>query len=368
MVTIGIVLAVASMGMAPQPQSRPVRPEVAPDRTVTFRLAAPNARKVEVNLEGTGNLSLVKGDDGVWTATTKALAPDLYGYTYSVDGVAILDPNNPRIKPNLIWVGNLILVPGNPPEVWETRDVPRGEVHQRFYRSAIIGDRRDYFVYTPPGYRQGKTKLPVLYLLHGFSDTANGWTAVGNAHVILDNLIADGKAKPMVVVMPLGYGVPDFATPGGRNFGDRSLVMENYTKFRDALLQEVRVQVEADYRVSAKREDRAIAGLSMGGAESLFVGLGNLDTFGYVGAFSSGGLAANRPEEAFPHLDVKKANTLKVFWMACGTEDSLIGFQRGFASWLKEKGVKVETKETPGGHEWRLWRRNLAEFAAKLFR
>lgn len=364
-----MLLAVASIGMAASlPQSRPIRPEVGSDRTITFRLAAPNAQRVEVSLEGSGNLALAKGDDGLWTVTTKPLEPDLYGYTYSVDGVATLDPNNPRITPNLIWVGNLILVPGKPPAVWEARDVPRGELHQRFYKSAIIGDRRDYFVYTPPGYREGKSKLPVLYLLHGFSDTANGWTSVGNAHVILDNLLADGKIKPMVVVMPLGYGVPDFASPGGRAFDDRRLVTENFTKFRDALMKEVRPQVEAAYRVSTKREDRAIAGLSMGGAESLFVGLANLDAFGAVGAFSAGGLPATRPEEAFPDLDAKKANSLKVFWMACGTGDSLIGFQRGFAAWLKEKGVRVLTKETPGGHEWRLWRRYLAEFAAKLFR
>ena len=373
MASFSVVCFVAMLGsgMAAKPepvQERTTSPEVHADRTVTFRLRSPNAQKVEVSLEGASSMPMTKGPNGVWSATTKTLVPDIYGYSFNVDGTATLDPQNPQIKPNLIWVGNMVTVPGTPPEPWEVQDVPHGEVHHRFYKSKIIGDQRDYFVYTPPGYREGKTKLPVLYLLHGYSDTAEGWTTVGKANVVLDNLIAQGKTKPMVVVMTLGYGVPDFASPGGRGFGDRNRVLENYTKFRDALLQEVQPAVEKDFRVSAKREDRAIAGLSMGGAESLFTGLSNLDTFAYIGGFSSGGLPGNTPADLWPNLDIKKVNTLKVFWMACGTDDGLIGFQRGFTGWLKEKGAKVETKETPGGHVWMLWRRHLAEFSGMIFK
>lgn len=338
-------------------------PEVHADHTITFRFRAPNAQKVEVNVEGNGNLALTKGANGIWAATSKAMTPDIYSYTFSVDGSAALDPANPEIKPNLIWPGNLVTVPGSPAEPWEVQDVPKGEVHHHYYKSNIIGDQRDFFVYTPPAYGSGK--LPVLYLLHGYSDTAVGWTAIGKANVILDNLIAQKKCKPMIVVMTLGYGVPDFAKPGGRAFGDRALVMENFTKFRDALLAEVIPQVEKNYRTSS---ERALAGLSMGGAETLFTGLTKPGVFTYLGAFSAGGLPATGIETVFPDLTAEKTKNLKVFWMACGTDDGLIGFQRGFSKWLTDKGIKVETKETGGGHVWMLWRRNLAEFAGKIFR
>jgi enterochelin esterase-like enzyme len=350
-------------------QARIISPEVHPDRTVTIRYRAPGATKVEVGIEGTDNVPMVKDSDGVWSYTTKPLVPDIYGYTIVVDGNSQLDPQNPLIKPNLIWVGNMVKVPGNPPDAWEVQDVPHGELHRHFYKSHIIGDQRDYFVYTPPGYRPtaGK-KYPVLYLLHGFSDTANGWTSVGMAHVIMDNLIAQGKAKPMLIVMTLGYGVPDFASPGGRAFGDRRLTLESFTKFRDALLTEVVPMIEREYRTLTKREDRAIAGLSMGGAESLFVGLNNLDKFAYIGAFSSGGLPADKPEDALLNLSATEAHKLKAFYISCGKEDGLIGFHRGFTSWLKGKGIDFDAVETPGRHVWMLWRRNLIAFSGMLFK
>lgn len=361
---LALLFAVAESRTAAIQGPRLVSPEVHADRTVTFRLRAPNAQKVTVDFENSGNLPMTKGADGVWTVTSKPVPPDLYGYTFQVDGVANYDPQNPVTKPNLIYVANQVEVLGGQP--WEVTDVPHGEVHEHFYRSAVVGDQRDYFVYTPPGYRQGKGKLPVLYLLHGFSDTAIGWTAVGRANVILDNLIAQGKAKPMIVVMPLGYGVSDFVLSSQPRNRERSTA--NVAKFREALLTEVLPQVEKNYRISAKREDRAIAGLSMGGAESLLTGLNNVDKFAYVGAFSAGGFPANQPEEVLPKFDAATGAKLKVFWMACGTEDGLIGFQRGFATWVRGKGIKMETKETPGGHQWPLWRRNLAEFSQMIFK
>ncbi|MBZ0214230.1 MAG: esterase [Nitrospirae bacterium] len=362
-----LVVGLACLVVAAEAQ--PLRShEVDASGRITFRYVAVNAQKVEVNVEGASAIAMTKGSGGVWTATTEPMKPDLYGYSFLVDGVTQLDPLNPVTKPNLIWPSNMVLVPGANDGFWEERDVPRGRVHRHFYKSGVVGDRREFFVYTPPKYEESRSRLPVLYLLHGFSDMANGWTEIGRAHVILDNLLAEGKVKPMVVVMPLGYGVEGFARPGSAAFRDRSLTRQNFDKFREALLTEVLPTVERSYRVSNKREHRAIAGLSMGGAESLFVGLTNLDKFSAIGAFSSGGLPATQPEDVFAKLDVAAANKLSAFWMVCGTEDGLIGFQRGFATWLREKGVKVETSETSGGHVWMLWRRNLADFAQKLFK
>ncbi|MEZ0324430.1 MAG: esterase [Fimbriimonas sp.] len=340
-------------------------PEVHTDRTVTFRLKMPNALKVDLSLEGFDGMPMSKSNDGWWSVTTKALPADIYGYTFNVDGTTVLDPQNHLFKPNLIWQSNMVVVPGN--ELWEVQDVPHGALHRHHYKSGVIGDQRDFFVYTPPAYSTGKN-LPVLYLLHGFSDTADGWTAVGKAHVILDNLIAQGKAKPMLVVMTLGYGVPDFASPGGTNFRNPELVTRNYTNFSRALLEEVEPMVEKEYKVSKAAKDRAIAGLSMGGAESLFVGLNNLGTFGYIGAFSSGGLPGS-PESAFPKFTADAANKhLKLLWIACGTEDGLIGMNRGLDKWLTEKRANHSYVELPGRHTWMVWRRNLAEFASLIFK
>jgi enterochelin esterase family protein len=367
MLTIASLVVASFIGLTVQGKPA-LSPVVNADKSVTFRLTSPNAKSVTVGIEGRGNLSLVKGDNGVWEGTSKILEPDIYGYTVSVDGVATFDPMNPAIKSNLIYVGNMVTVPGSPPEVWETQNVPHGEVTQHFYASRIIGDDRDYLVYTPPGYRAGKGNMPVLYLLHGYSDIANGWTVVGKANVILDNLIAQKKIKPMMVVMTLGYGVPGFASHETRAFGDRSLTTKNFTLFRQSLIEEVMPMVERDYRASKKQSDRAIAGLSMGGAESLFIGLNNVDKFGSIGAFSSGGLPATKPEEVFATVSKESTKNLKVFWMSCGTADGLIGFQRGFAKWLTDKGINVKTNETGGGHEWLLWRRNLAEFSQMIFK
>jgi len=260
----------------------------------------------------------------------------------------------------------MVLVPGNPPEPWEVRDVPHGEIRHIFYKSAIIGDQRDYFVYTPPGYSRAR-RYPVLYLLHGYSDTANAWTEVGRANVILDNLIAEGKAKPMLVVMPLGYGIPDFASPGGPGF-QPARTKRNYDLFRRALLEEVIPRVDSEFAVSHQARNRAIAGLSMGGAESLYTGLNNLDKFADIGAFSSGGVTAGF-DTMFPNLRASVANRrLKHLYIACGTEDGLIKTNRDLVKWLASKGVRLIQVETPGRHAWMVWRRNLVAFAQLLFR
>ena len=342
-------------------------PEVHSDRTVTFRLRNPNAKEVLLSRAGSPRVPMQKDEEGIWTVTTDPLEPDFYSYSFVADGVGLIDPSNPGLTPNLLNTTSMVHVPGPQSLPWELNDVPRGEVHRHFYRSAIVGDDRDYYVYTPPGYDpNGKKLYPVLYLLHGFSDDASGWTAVGRANVILDNLIAEGKAKPMLIVMPLGYGAPEIVTRGGPSLRDPSLRTRNYDKFRDALFSEVIPQVEKGYKVAKDRNARAIAGLSMGGAESLYIGLNALDRFGWVASFSAGG-ASEDFNETYPALNSSTASPLHLLWIACGTDDRLITPNRQFREWLTSKDIKHTDIETPGAHTWMVWRRNLAALAPLLF-
>jgi enterochelin esterase family protein len=339
------------------------------DNRVTFRFRAPNAKKVVVSLEGASkDLAMQKEEQGTWSVTTEPLAPDFYGYAFVADGVHLIDPSNPLMKPNLLNTTSQVHVPGPASLPWEVSDVSHGEVHHHFYKSAVVGDHRDFYVYTPPGYDpRGKQTYPVLYLLHGFSDDASGWTAVGRAHVIMDNLIAQGKTKPMLVVTPLGYGAPEILRGGFGAFRNAELRDRNFAKFTEALLTEVLPRVELAYLVNKDRNSRAIAGLSMGGSESLLTGLNHLDKFAWVGAFSSGGL----PEEFdkdFPGLGAKANEQLKLLWIACGTDDRLIEFNRKARAWLEAKGIHKADVETPGAHTWMVWRRNLAAFTGLLFR
>ncbi len=353
----------------PPPPAWLKTPEVNPDNTVIFRFRAPNAQEVKLAREGTEPVAMQKDDKGVWTVTTPPLAPDYYSYSITVDGVRMLDPFNHGLVPNLIAPGNFVHVSGGQALPWDVSDVPRGEIHHHFYKSAAADDQRDFYVYTPPGYDPAAKKMyPVLYLLHGYSDDASGWTAVGRANVILDNLIAQGKAKPMIVVMPLGYGTMEIVSNGWGGLANHPEVREqNLSKFREALLSEVMPKVESEYRVEKGRNSRAIAGLSMGGSESLLTGLNNLDKFAWVGSFSSGGMPDDF-EKDFPGLDAKANHQLKLLWIACGTEDRLITANRNLREWLKTKGIQHTDIETPGMHTWLVWRRNLAEFAGLLFR
>jgi len=372
-----VVLSLAVLGWAqaqkqptapPTPPPPVVSPDVRPDGSVTFRFRAPNVKEVALILEGAPPAPMQKDEAGVWSMTTTALAPDIYGYSFIVDGVGLIDPSNWRLKPNLINNQSAVYVPGPASLPWEINDVPHGEIHHHFYHSKAADDDRDFYVYTPPGYDPlGKQTYPVLYLLHGFSDAANGWMAVGRANFILDNMIAQGKAKPMVVVTPLGYGTMEMVKHGWGVWSNTELRQRNFNGFREALLTEVMPRIESEYRVSKDREAHAIAGLSMGGSESLLTGLNNLDKFAWVGAFSSGGIPDDFQAD-FPALDIKANEKLKLLWIACGTEDRLIDVNRNLRNWLKSKGVQHTPIETPGAHTWMVWRRNLAEFAPLLFR
>jgi enterochelin esterase family protein len=343
-------------------------PEVQPDGKITFRLIDPNAKEVKLHFEGQKNpLPMMRDDAGVWSATLGPLDPDIYAYQFISDGVFLMDPNNSSIKPNLLQPQNLVRVGVATPQLWEVAEVPHGVVHHHLFKSTLIGDQRDFYVYTPPGFEsKAKKKYPVLYLLHGYSDDASAWTAVGMANAILDNLIAQGRVKPMIVVMPLGYGTMEMIRLKYPAWDNPELRQLNFDMFSKLLLTEVIPQVESAYPVSTKREDRAIAGLSMGGSESLLTGLNNIDKFAYVGAFSPGGLGEDYAIE-FPGLDVTQGSQLRVLWIACGTSDSLIAANRKLKSWLKSQNIGFTDIETPGAHTWMVWRRNLVSFAPLLF-
>ncbi len=361
-----LLLAAAAPAQTPPPPL--TSPEVDSGNRVTFRFRALNDKEVAVSLEGVPKpLPMQKDDQGVWSVTTDPLAPDYYGYSIVADGVGMFDPSNHAIKPNFLYRASEVHVPGPPSLSWEIGAVPHGEIHHHFYKSGVVGDDRDFFVYTPPGYNpRKKQKYPVLYLLHGFSDDASAWTAVGRANLILDNLIAQGKAKPMIIVMPLGYGAPEVLTPSSGVFRDRAITQRNFDKFGEALLTEVIPRVEAAYSVIKDRNSRAIAGLSMGGAESLLTGLNNLNQFSWIGAFSSGGISEDFDKE-FPDLDSKSAQQLRLLWIACGTDDGLTDVNRKIRAWLASKNIKHVDIETPGAHTWMVWRRNLTDFTPLLF-
>ena len=359
-------LAAAVLSFAQQ--SPPLQsPDVQTDGRVTFRFRDPNAQRVVVNIEGAkGPLPMNKDQQGVWSATTDPLAPDLYGYSFEADGVHLLDPSNVEIKPNLLGLNNVVHVPGPSPLPWEMTDIPHGVLHRHFYKSNLVGDHRDFYVYTPPGYDPLANVLyPVLYLLHGFSDDASAWTAVGKANLIIDSLIAQNRAKPMIVVMPFGYGALEIVTRSP--VPNLALHDRNLNRFRDALINEVMPAIEKTYKVSSNRDSRAIAGLSMGGAESLLTGLNRLDKFSWIGSFSAGGLGSDFAA-VFPQLSPSANQQIHLLWIACGTEDRLISPNREFIAWLNTKQIHLTPIETPGMHTWMVWRRNLVAFAPLLFR
>jgi enterochelin esterase-like enzyme len=368
MVCAAALLCGAAVHAHAQLEAPIISPEVGADHRAAFHFRDPNAKAVLLMLEGLPKpLPMTKDEKGVWSITTDPLEPDYYGYRFIADGVGLDDPANSHLTPNLLNHGSQLHVPGDASLSWELGDVPHGVIHHHFYHSAIVGDDRDYYVYTPPSYdAHAKTPYPVLYLLHGYSDDASGWTAVGRANVILDNLIAQGKAKPMLVVMTLGYGAPEVLKNGWRLQGHMELFQKNYEKYRDALLGEVIPAIESTYHASKDRKDRAIAGLSMGGSESLSTGLNALDVFSYVGAFSAGGLNDDYAKD-FPSLDATANDKLKVLWISCGVGDGLIKPNTALRDWLQSKGVNVHWVETPGVHQWQVWRRNLTNFAPMLF-
>jgi len=396
-----------------------VSPEVRPDRTVILRIAAPFARSVTVNGEIMGTnppAALTPDANGVWSVTLGPLEPEIYSYGFNVDGMTVNDQRTSYVKPSSSYTSQVV-VPGDGPRFYDPRPVPHGEVRIVTYEAKTLnGMTRRMRVYTPPGYESGSRKYPVLYLFHGAGDWDVAWTDVGRANYILDNLIADGKAKPMIVVMPsifqqasLGTGAmapaaargPAPSAAAGAPAAARGNAPapaaaavpavgqdDNFTK---ELLQDIMPLIQKKYRVVTGPDNTAIAGLSMGGAQSLRTGLGHLETFHYViglssavamggggrGAAPVGGAApaaaaAPDPTAAYPALmaDVAGANKkLKLFALYCGKQDSLvINGNKALSAALLAKGVRLQYTETEGGHWFIVWRQNLRDFAPLLFR
>jgi enterochelin esterase-like enzyme len=343
----------------------PKMPEVHGDGTVTFTCVAPNAQDVKIQIEGQASpVNMTRGGSGAWTYTSGIMAPEIYNYSFIVDGVVATDPANVEHKASLLYQGSLLDVPGRAgPMPWDRTNVPHGLVTHTYYHSQVVGDDRDYFVYTPPGYdAKGKQKYPVLYLLHGFSDGTDGWIEMGKANFILDNLISQGKVKPMIIVIPLGYGDPSVLKSGSsRRFPGLS---PNDTRFKDALLREVMPAIERRYRVKTGPKNTAIAGLSMGGRQAVYVGVSQPEKFDYVIGLSSAPMPLSDPT-AGSQWKAKR----ELLWIACGEDDPLVGgANRDLQAWLKAQGIPATIVWTPGMHTWMVWRENLVAFAPLLFR
>ena len=361
-----LMLSVPLAAAAQQPAMK--SHEVNPDRSVTFRLYAPTAASVTVGMDYDPAMPMTKGGDGVWTYTTPPLVPAMHMYDFKEDGTAILDPLNPDVVPSFRLLTNEVTVPG-PAQMWDLADVPHGVVHRHVYRTAAIqgleGDAERYYVYTPPGYDpRADKKYPVLYLLHGWTHVAESWIHCGQANLILDNLAAQGRIVPMIVVMPMNYGDMDFVT-GADQWDDPSKVAHNVEAFSTALLTEIIPQVESLYPASTGRGDRAIAGLSMGGGQSLVIGLEHPDVFGWVGGFSAY-VNYRDLDAAFPNIGPKTAPEL--LWVSCATGDGGYPSTQRYIAWLKTKGMATMAVQTPGEHNWAVWRDNLVHFAPLLFR
>jgi len=335
-----------------------VSPEVHADRKVTFRLRAPQAQKVVLNGEwGGGAKEMTKDDQGVWSITVGPLEPDVWGYNFSQDGVVITDPQNAALKPMRSPRTSVVEIPGDPARLHEFQKVPHGTVRLHEYDSTALGRRRPLRVYTPPDYdRNPDARYPVCYLFHGSGDNEATWTTFGKAHFIADNLIAQAKAKAMILVMPDGHAV---VGPEARD--------KNVSGFVKDLIDDVIPFVEANYRTKADREHRAIVGLSMGGGQSLTGGLNNLDRFAWVGGFSS---AIRDPETTVAAALADPAATnakLKLLWFACGKDDRLVEGAKTLSEALKKREIKHQFLITDGNHSWPVWRKYLGEFLPLLF-
>ena len=351
----------AANAQTPEPTPRPtpiVSPEIHADNTVTFRLKAPDAQKVALWGDLNSNTELVKDENGVWSATIGPLAPDIYGYSFRVDGRSLLDPNNTWAKPSRSIDTSVLEIPGVPPVPYDRQsNVAHGEVHLLDYDSKSLGKMRRLRVYTPPSYNQ-KSRYPILYLLHGAGDSEATWTEFGRANVILDNLIAAHKAVPMIVVMTDGHAASSYA-PASRE--------RNAAAFEADLLGDVIPFVESRYRIKKGRENRAIVGLSMGGNQALLIGLNHRDLFAYVGGMSSAIREPEKPLAAFWAEPNSAKTPMRLLWLCVGTDDFLIKENRAFDALLNARQVPHQYIETTGGHTWTNWRRYFAALAPRLF-
>ena len=344
-------------------------PQINGERRARFRLSAPRADKVELNLAG--RHPMTKDENGVWTTTTEPLVVGFHYYSFIVDGVNVADPGSEAYFGSS-WMSSGIEVPDPAGDFYEMKNVPHGEVRVRPYFSKLGNAWRHAYVYTPPGYDTSTTRYPVLYLQHGAGEDETGWTRQGRANFILDNLIAAGKAKPMIIVMENGGGSALFANrgePGGNAAAGRGRGNAASSQFAEILLRETVPMIEANYRTLTDRSHRAIAGLSMGAGQAWQIGTANLDKFSYLGGFSGG--ATGEPQTAYNGVmaDANAFNKrMKVLYISIGTEENVQG-ARTFHQKLDAHGIKhVYFESTGTAHEWQTWRRSLYGFAPLLFR
>jgi enterochelin esterase family protein len=364
----------AGRGLAGQQRPFYVSPEILPDRRVTFRIMAPKASQVLVsasvgtlNPKPTGTaksdsgmwiMPMQKDATGLWTLTIGPLDPEVYRYVFFVDGVRAIDESNPNVRPGGEMLWSYFEIAGNPPRFDEWQDVPHGSVHYRTYRSTQLKTFRNVTIYVPPDYdRDPRRKFPVLYLLHGGAESEEGWVRLGRVPAIEENLLARHQAVPMLVVMPNG------------NVRDSQITMEAIDAFARELFDDIVPLVEKNYRVEANRENRAIAG--WGGGPAFTVGLRNLDKFAWVGAFAAFGAPGWDLEKQVPGFlkDPASVNQkLKLFFLGCGTEDPRYQMHLHMVDVFKRNQIRHEFHESPGDHEWKVFRHLLAEFMPKLFR
>ena len=358
------------------PNTNLVSPEVHPDRTVTFRIWAPDANDVKVTMNeavaavpgstqeqvaaARKGVPLTKGDKGVWAVTRGPYPAGAYRYTFVVDGVNTTDPRNPASSQTLTEVRSLFLIPGN---FAEERDVAHGSVETVYYQSKTLGKMRRMHIYLPPGYEKNSESYPVFYLLHGAGDCDDSWTSVGRANFILDNLIAEGRAKAMIIVMPAGHVTRkmDMSTMGADVASD---------PFANDFMNDIVPYVEQHYRVIADAPHRAIAGLSMGGAQTLNIAMTHPGFFAYIGVFSSGWFGNTR--EAFEKgnegaLESPDKKAVKLFWWSSGKNDIALPNTGPSIALVQKYGYVTEFHLSEGFHEWNNWRDYLHEFAPRLF-
>jgi enterochelin esterase family protein len=352
--------AVSTSAADPDIQS----PQVLPDGRITFRVFAPKARAVEVKgLRHLPAQPMAKDGDGVWSVTVGPLVPDVYSYMFDVDGATFTDPHNRRTKE---WLSNesMVEVTGTPAPAWAWQNVPHGVIRRHVIPSVARGGSVAFQVYTPPGFeRHEGRQYPVLYLLHGFGDEETAWATVGRANVIADNLIAAHRAVPLIIVMTNGHPVP-ITTPRASDYGTRN----NEAMARE-VLNTIIPFIESSYPVRRDASVRAIAGLSMGGGQSLEIGLGHPEFFGWVGGFSSGAPSGDLDGRFATLLaaQARKSGVPRLIWIGVGRDDALLERNSKFEAWLGARQVPHEWHVTDGGHEWPVWRGYLTEFLPKLF-
>lgn len=383
--TILCCLSVIGAGVAaaqpPAPQPQITSPEVHEDRRVTLRIHAPKATEVTLRgdwMEGPGTVALTKGDSGAWAATVGPLPADFYSYSLYVDGVRTLDPRNASIKQGVTSVENMMFVPGPEAAYQSLAPVPHGEIRQVWYPSSTLGGERRMHVYTPPGYDDGTTRYPVFYLLHGGGDDDSGWSTIGRAGFILDNLIAAGKARPMIVVMPNGSlprptNLPA-TTPGQPPPPEVIAAMASLQdRFVSELTSQVIPAVEKRFRVLTDPASRAIAGLSMGGGQTQRVIGTHPDKFAYVAVWSAGVNPATLPDFETRNASFLKGaatvnGSVKVYNITVGDKDFALPGSKALSGVLEKHGIKHNLTITGGGHTWLNWRPYLRDYAQQLFK